>query len=105
MAELKQMTGKRAQPRHEKTRLAAGDGRGYDIDMNTRITELEGFALDTRDRLSRIEARLDTCATKSDVKDLESTMHKELHGLTWKLIGIAGVMVSMVYFVATQVKT
>ncbi|GAC1315932.1 MAG: hypothetical protein NVSMB28_01260 [Collimonas sp.] len=105
MAELKQMTGKRAQRRNEKMRLASGDGGGYDIDMNTRITELEGFALDTRDRLSRIEARLDTCATKSDVKDLESTMHKELHGLTWKLIGIAGVMVSMVYFVATQVKT
>ncbi|WP_211451336.1 hypothetical protein [Collimonas antrihumi] len=105
MAELKQMIGKRAQPRNEKTRLASGGSGGYDVDMNTRIAELEGFALDTRDRLSRIEARLDTCATKSDVKDLESTMHKELHGLTWKLIGIAGVLVSMVYFVATQVKT
>ncbi|SFA71044.1 hypothetical protein SAMN04515620_101251 [Collimonas sp. OK607] len=105
MAELKQMTGKRAQPRNEKSRLAAGDGGGYVVDMNARIAKLEGFALDTRDRLSRIEERLEACATKSDVKDLESTMHKELHGLTWKLIGIAGVLVSMVYFVATQVKT
>jgi hypothetical protein len=115
MAELKHIEGEHAR---EKSRLASGGGGAYDDAMEARIGRLEEFAIDTHERLSRIETRLDACATKSDLKNLEATMHKEfsvmhkefasmhqeLHGLTWKLIGAASVLVSIAYFVTTQVK-
>ncbi|MEO6919803.1 MAG: hypothetical protein ABI171_12450 [Collimonas sp.] len=117
MPELKHIAEKRTQL-HKKSGLASGNGRSYANAMEARVNKLEEFAIDTRERLSRIETRLDACATKSDIKDLESTMykefsvmhkefaamHKDLHGLTWKLIGAAGVLVSVVYFIATQVQ-
>lgn len=108
MAELKHIEGKNTR---EKSRLASGGGGGYDDAMEARVNKLEEFAIDTRDRLSRIETRLESCATKSDLKNLEATMykefsaiHQELHGMTWKLIGAASILVSIVYFLATQVK-
>lgn len=119
MAELKHIEGKSSMRRNEKSGLASGGGGGYDDAMEARVNKLEGFAIDTRERLSRIETRLDACATKSDLKNLEalmykefsvihkefSSMHQALHGLTWKLIGAASVLVSIVYVIATQVKT
>ncbi|PFH12558.1 hypothetical protein BCF11_5044 [Collimonas sp. PA-H2] len=111
MAELKHIESKSSTRRNEKSGLASGGRGGYDDAMEARVNKLEEFAIDTRERLSRIETRLDACATKSDLKNLEATMHKEfasmhqeLHGLTWKLIGAASVLVSIVYFIATQVK-
>ncbi|WP_062115930.1 hypothetical protein [Collimonas pratensis] len=125
MAELKHIESKGSTRRHEKAGLATGGGGGYDDAMEARVNKLEEFAIETRDRLSRIETRLDSCATKADVKDLEATMYKEfsvmhkefavmhkefanlykaLDGLTWKLIGAAGLLVSAVYFIATQAK-
>ena len=126
--ELKHIPSKR--PQAQKSNLPAGNCHAGILD--TRVSKLEEFAGDARERLSCIETRLDTCATKSDLKDLESTMHrefssmhkefsnmhkefsnlhkefssmrKELHGLTWKLIGATGMLVSIVYFIATQVK-
>jgi hypothetical protein len=118
MAELKHIESKGSTRRSEKSGLATGGGGGYDDAMEARVNKLEEFAIETRDRLSRIETRLDNCATKADVKDLEATMYKEfavmhkefatlykvLDGLTWKLTGAAGLLVSAVYFIATQVK-
>jgi len=43
--------------------------------METKISDLEAFAVDARDRLARIETRLDTFAIKAD-------LHRELHGMT-----------------------
>ena len=68
--------------------------------MESRVTALEKAAEDTRNHLTRIEVRLDSFATKSDIGALEATFHKELHGLTWRLIGVAGALVAAVYFVA-----
>ncbi len=52
--------------------------------METRVTNLEVAAQDTRDRLVRIESRLENFernyATKED-------LHKELHSMTWRIIG------------------
>jgi len=42
--------------------------------METRVLKLEEFAGDARDRLTRIETRLDHMATKEDVSKLESTL-------------------------------
>ncbi len=64
--------------------------------MEARIIALEEFAVDARDRLARIETRLDTFATKSD-------LHRELHGLTWRLFGGASALVGIVYWIARNI--
>ena len=64
--------------------------------MEARIIALEEFAVDARDRLARIETRLDTFATKAD-------LHSELHGLTWRLFGGASALVGIVYWIARNI--
>ena len=67
--------------------------------METRVTSLENFAAETRDRLVRMETRMDiffdTYATKAD-------LHKELHAMTWRLLGGASALVGIVYLVVRQ---
>ncbi|MET0856366.1 MAG: hypothetical protein ABWY27_06420 [Telluria sp.] len=65
--------------------------------MESRLMELERFADAARTelraidvRLTRIEARLDATATRSDVADLESTIVKWIVG-TVSGLGIAGI--------------
>ena len=69
--------------------------------MQARMMDLEKFSIETRDRLTRIETRLDTFATKAD-------LHHELHSMTWKLLGgaMAGftALVAAVYWVACNVR-
>ena len=69
--------------------------------MQARLIDLEKFATETRDRLTRIETRLDTFATKTD-------LHQELHSMTWKLLGgaMAGAtaLVAAVYWMACNVR-
>jgi hypothetical protein len=64
--------------------------------MESRISDLEAFAVDARDRLARIETRLDTFATKED-------LHRELHSMTWRLLGGASALVGIVYWIARTV--
>jgi hypothetical protein len=64
--------------------------------METRIIALEEFAVDARDRLARIETRLDTFATKAD-------LHREMHGMTWRLFGGASALVGIVYWIARNI--
>jgi len=65
--------------------------------MEARVIALEEFAIETRDRLARIETRLDTFVTKAD-------LHQELHSMTWKLLGgamsVASALVGIVYWIA-----
>lgn len=72
----------------------------YDGGMETRVAKLEDFAVETRDRLVRIETRMDTLATKEE-------LHKELHSLTWKVLGgmgaICAALVSVTYLIAKYV--
>jgi hypothetical protein len=65
--------------------------------MEARIIALEEFAVDARDRLARIETRLDTFATKAD-------LHRELHGMTWRLFGGATALVGIVYWIARNIR-
>lgn len=82
--------------------VASGGGDGYDGNMEARVAKLEDFVVDARERLAKIEARLDQTATKSDLATTEGNLHKELHNMTWKLIGTAGLLVAAVYFVTSH---
>jgi len=64
--------------------------------MEARIIDLEAFAVDARDRLARIETRMDTFATKVD-------LHRELHVMTWRLFGGARTLVGIVYWTAINI--
>jgi tetrahydromethanopterin S-methyltransferase subunit B len=47
-----------------------------DMDMEQRVDKLEIFADDTKQRLARIETRLDETATKADLYALETRLVK-----------------------------
>ena len=66
-------------------------------DTRERLTNLEIAADDTRDRLTRIETRLDVFATKE-------YLHKELHAMTWKILGGCALLVTAVYFIAAHTR-
>jgi tetrahydromethanopterin S-methyltransferase subunit B len=71
--------------------------------MQAKLANFEAFQIDTCDRLARIETRLDTFATKEDLKELKAELEKNLHGMTWKPIGSASLLVAIVYFIAKTV--
>lgn len=73
-----------------------GGSNGDDGGMEARITALESANLETRDRLARIETRLESVATKSD-------LHEALHSLTWKLIGSCALLVAATFAIAKLV--
>jgi hypothetical protein len=64
--------------------------------VQERVTKLERFESDTRERLARIETRLDTCATKED-------LHRALHGMTWKLLGGSSALLMVVFWLAKNI--
>ena len=68
--------------------------------MEARIGALVAFALETRDRLARIETRLDTFVTKE-------YLHKELYLMTWRVLSggavIGTTLVSIVFWIARNV--
>ena len=68
--------------------------------MEARVVALEEFAIETRDRLARIETRLGTFVTKAD-------LHQELYSMTWKLLGGAmsgaTALVGIVYWIARNI--
>ncbi|WP_186194447.1 hypothetical protein [Burkholderia gladioli] len=78
-----------------------GGGGGNDDGMETRVSALEAANLDTRERLARIETRLDFVATKDD-------LHREISAQTWKLVtfvcGFGTALVAATYFLATHAK-
>jgi|GEM_PF-632041 len=76
--------------------IDGGGGGGHDGGMEARISALEAANLETRDRLARIETRLEAVATKSD-------LHEALHSLTWKIVGACAALVAAAYFVAKYV--
>lgn len=71
-------------------------GGGDDGRMEARLRALEDANLETRDRLARIETRLDGFATKAD-------LHEALHALTWKIVGSCALLVAATYAVVKYV--
>lgn len=66
-----------------------GGGPPHDGDMEERLKKLEEFKDDARERLARIEVRLEHCATKDDVSRLESTLLKWFVATAIALAGLA----------------
>jgi len=68
--------------------------------VEARLCALEKFAIETRDRLARIETRLDTFVTKE-------YLHKELYLMTWRILSggvvIGTTLVTVVYWIARNV--
>lgn len=60
--------------------------------MEDRVAKLEEFTHDARDRLTRIETRLDQTATKSDLHEAMNGMVKWMVGTAVGL-GVAGITV------------
>lgn len=75
----------------------SGGGGGDDGGMEARLTALEAANTDPRERLARIETRLEAVATRSD-------LHESLHSLTWKIIGSCATLVAITYYIATHIK-
>lgn len=69
--------------------------------MEVRIKALETFALDARDRLVRLETKIDMAATRED-------LHKEIGSQTWRIVGamltIGAAMSAAVFFIARNVQ-
>lgn len=103
----------------------SGGGGGDHGGMEARISALEAANLETRDRLARIETRLDSVATKADlnavVAEMEksfagversfagversfASIEKSLHALTWRIIGSCALLVGASYFIARNVQ-
>ena len=55
--------------------------------MEDRVKALETFAIETRDRLARIETRLDYVATKEDVAGIKIEVQSAINSATTKFIG------------------
>lgn len=66
-----------------------GGGGGYDDPMEARIAKLEEFVVDARERLTKIETRLEQTATKSDIGDIRVDMHKGFVDMTKWVVGTA----------------
>ncbi|MGS1071688.1 hypothetical protein [Burkholderia glumae] len=75
--------------------------------MEARIAALEAANIENRDRLARIETRLDQVATKSDLGDMKAALHQEINAQTWRLVtfvcGFGTALVAAAYFVAKYV--
>lgn len=58
------------------------------------------------ERVARIEAVIPTLATKTDLADLRTEMHKEFSAQTWRIITlfavISSALVAGVYWIATH---
>jgi hypothetical protein len=64
--------------------------------MQARIAKLEEFAIDARERLMKIETRLDQTATKADVAQAVADMVRWVVGTA---IALAAVSVTVMTFV------
>ncbi|MFS2007553.1 hypothetical protein ACEN9F_28490 [Duganella sp. CT11-25] len=70
------------------------------MDIESRLDKLEDFAIETRERLTRIETRLDqmsdTMATKADLTELSATMVKWMVGMAF---GMSAAAITIMTFV------
>ncbi len=85
-------TGQEIEPSFEPQEPPSGGDGGNMDGMEARVIKLEEFAQDTRDRLTRIETRIDQTATKADVSDAMNNLIKWVVG-TAAGLGVAGITV------------
>ena len=62
--------------------------------MEEWLIKLEEFASETRERLAKIELRLEQTATKADIADIRADMHKSsIEILRWMVATSVGLFV------------
>lgn len=61
--------------------IASGGRPTYDEDMEARIAKLEEFAADTKERLVKIEARLEQTVTKAELHQVTNELIRWMVGL------------------------
>jgi hypothetical protein len=66
------------------------------MDIESRLGKLEDFAVETRERLTRIETRLDQTATKADLAEVSATMIKWMVGMAF---GMSAAAITVMTFV------
>jgi hypothetical protein len=112
---------------HKNPQKGGGDhggGGGGGSDLDTRIATLEKASQDVREKLVRVEMRLDAIETNmatkvdlanlaskddlnsfvrasgKDIQDLAVSFHKSMNEQTWKFIGVAGVLAGLAFTAA-----
>lgn len=87
-------------PVPSKLRDGGGDPP-YDGGMEARVVKLEDAMTEVRDRLVRIETRMESFETNFATK---ADLHREINAQTWRLItwmtGICTALVAASYFIA-----
>jgi len=73
-----------------------GAEQPYYLNMQAQISALEKASSESRDRLTRIEARMESLASKED-------LHRETHNQTWRIISVMALLVGVVYYLAKYV--
>ena len=69
-------------------------------EMERRVEKLETAMSEIQVRLIRVESKLDSTATKTDLAELASTFHKSMTEQTWKFITAALGMSSLFAVIA-----
>lgn len=72
----------------------------YDGCMEARVVKLVAAMREVRDRLVRIETHMESFESRFATKE---DMHREMHIQTWRILGVAGLLVTAVYFIARYV--
>lgn len=79
-------------------------GGGDDGGMEARISALEAANFETRDRLIKIETRMDSLASKEDVALTRAALQDAINSQTWRLItfvcSFGTALVAATYFIA-----
>lgn len=73
-----------------------GGGPPHDGDMEARVAKLEEFVIDSRDRLTKIESRLDQTSTKADLHENANSMIKWIVG---SVLGLGAAAITVMTFV------
>lgn len=102
---FKEVAAEMEQLKHPKdqTKFDGGSGGGYDDRMESRIAKLEEFATDAKERLVKIETRLEETATKADLHALHLEIQKgHTDTIKW-VVGTAVVLGGMAITIMTFV--
>jgi hypothetical protein len=90
-----------ADPAHQPPRqLERPDSQPYDEGMRSRIDKLEHFADETRVRLARIEARLDSIEQNMATKaDLQQALNAHIKWTVGTAVGLGVAAITVMTFV------
>lgn len=91
----------------DATPIDGGGGPPYDVAMEARLVRLEEFAVDAKERLTKIESRLEQTPTKAELADKTGELKVEIHKSSNELIrwivgtaiGLGAIAITVMTFV------